>query len=310
LHVATEYGGAYGDQPWHDAQPQYPGQPTPGDGPPEYGDGPAEYGDGPAGYQTPPPGSRPRRRRPGTTAIASIALVLGLIGLAVSLFGVITQILPRQFTAGQQREIVNWEFGRNWRTLRAGAIFPASVSYTPPAVLDNNGSAPPLSARRVGVARQASCRAATDAAAATVLVRNGCSAVLRATYTDGTSSYVVTVGVAVLPSTAQADRAVRELGGVHDAGGIVPGVHAVPFKNTPSAWFTDARRQLSGSIWAGTYVALYTVGYADSRPREPVSADHYAEGAMTSVGRAVARAALAGVAPAVPTPHCPGTPGC
>jgi hypothetical protein len=304
LHVATEYGGAYGDQPWHDAQPQYQGQPTPGDGPPE-------YGDGLAGYQTPPPGSRPRRRRPGTTAIASIALGLGLIGLAVSLFGVITQILPRQFTAGQQREIVNWEFGRSWRTLRAGAIFPASVSYTPPAVLDNNGSSPTLSARRVGVARQASCRSATDAAAAAVLARNGCSAVLRATYTDGTSSYVVTVGVAVLPSTARAETTAKELGDAHGVGGIAPGVHAVLFKDTPAGWFTDARRQLSGSTWiGGTYVALYTVGYADSRPREPVSADRYAEGEMTSVGRAVARAALAGVAPAVPTPHCPGTPGC
>ena len=30
------------------------------------------------------------------------------------------------------------------------------------------------------------------------------------------------------------------------------------------------RRQLSGSARAGTYVALYTVGYADTRPREPV----------------------------------------
>jgi hypothetical protein len=142
LHVATEYGGAYGEQPWRDAQPQHPGQP---------GDGPPDYGDGAAGYQ-PPPGLRPRRRRPATTAIAGIALVLGLIGLAVSLFGLVTQVMPRQFTAGQQREIVNWESGRNWRTLAAGKIFPASVSYTPPTVLDT-GSLPALSARRLGIGR-------------------------------------------------------------------------------------------------------------------------------------------------------------
>jgi hypothetical protein len=249
------------------------------------------------------------RRRPATTAIAGIALALGLIGLAVSLFGVITQVMPRQFTAGQQREIVNWESGRNWRTQGAGTIFPASVSYTPPAVLDT-GSLTALSARRIGIARQASCRAATDATAATVLVRNGCSAVLRATYTDGTGSYVVTVGVAVLPSAAQADRTVKELGRLADVGGITPGVRAVLFKNTPAGWFTDARRQLSGSTWAGPYVALYAVGYADSRPWEPVSADHYAQTEMTSVGTGVAKAVLAGVDPSVPAPHCPGTPGC
>ena len=298
--MATGYGGTYGDQPWRDAQPQYPGQPTDGDEPPPP-EGPPSEG--------PPPGPRPRRRRPASTAIAGIALVLGLIGLAVSLFGVSTQLLPRRFTADQQREIVNWEFGREWRVLPAGGIFPTSVSYAPPEVLD--GSSPPaLTAGRIGIARPATCQSAVDPAAAAVLVGNGCSTVLRATYTDGTKSYVVTVGVAVLPSTAQAATTVRELGHAALTGGIAPGVRAVAFKGTPAAWFTDQRRQLSGSIWAGTYVALYAVGYADSRPWEPVSGDTYADGEMTSVGLGVARAVLAAVAPPVPTPHCPGTPGC
>ena len=148
--MATEYG-AYGDPPWRDAQPQYPGQPR--------------HGDGPPAYEAPPPGSRPRRRPPASTAIAGIALALGLIGLIVSIFGVATQVLPRRFTAGQQREIINWEFGRNWRALPAGAIFPTSVSYAPPEVLD--GSSPPaLTAGRIGIARPAACQSATDPAAA------------------------------------------------------------------------------------------------------------------------------------------------
>jgi hypothetical protein len=327
--VATEYG-AYGDQPWRDAQPQYPGQPRHGDGPPRHAARPPESRPSesrPSESRPPelrppesrppesrPPESRPpragrRRRGPASTAIAGIALALGLIGLVFSLFGVATQLLPRRFTAVQQREIVNWEFGRKWRVLSAGAIFPTSVNYAPPTVLD--GSAPlTLTAGRIGIARQAGCRAATDPAAAAVLVRNGCSAVLRATYLDGTKSYVVTVGVAVLPSTAQAATAVTELGRAADVGGIAPGVGAVAFKNTPAAWFTNQRRQLSGSVWAGTYVALYTVGYADSRPREPVSGDSYADHEMTGMGLGVARAVLAAVAPQVPTPHCPGTPGC
>ena len=121
--MATEYG-AYGDQPWRDAEPQYPGQPPRGDGPPRY-----------------ERASRPRRGRtgrpPASTAIAATALVLGLIGLVVSAFGVATELMPRTFTAGQQRQITDWEYGRSWRALSAGQIFPTSVSYPPPAVLDD-----------------------------------------------------------------------------------------------------------------------------------------------------------------------------
>jgi hypothetical protein len=300
LHVATEYG-AYGD-PWRDAEPQYPGQPASGGGP-----GQPAPGGGPSRYEPQPPG-RHRHRSAGSTAIAVTALVLGLVGLVISLIGVATELMPRTFTAGQQRQITDWEYGRNWRTLPAGQIFPASVSYQPPAVLD--GSSLLLTARRIGIARQSSCEAVTDAAAAAVLDRNGCSAMLRATYTDGTDSYVVTVGVAVLPTTAQAEAADTELSNAAQAGGISPGVAALSFKNTPAAWFTDERRQLTGVARAGTYLALYTVGYADSRPREPVSGDKYADGEMTTLGGGVAQAVLTEVGAPQPAPHCPGTPGC
>ena len=246
LHVATEYG-AYGDQPWRDAEPQYPGQPYRGSEPPRY---------------EPPPPSRSRRRSPARTAIALGALALGLIGLVTSLIGMATELMPRTFTAGQQRQITDWEYGRAWRTLPVGQIFPSSVAYQAPAALDDSSLT--LTARRIGVARQSTCRAVTDAAAAAVLARNGCSAMLRATYADGTDSYVVTVGVAVLPSTAQAYAAYAELSKASPVGGIVPGVHPVAFKGTAAAEFTDQRRQLTGSAPAGTYVALYAVGYADA----------------------------------------------
>ena len=247
-------------------------------------------------------------RSPASTAIAATALVLGLIGLVISLFGVATELMPRTFTAGQQRQITDWEYGRSWRALSAGQIFPASVSYQAPAVLDDSSLL--LTARRIGVARQSGCGAVTDPAAARVLARNGCSAMLRATYADGTDSYVVTVGVAVLPSTTQAAAADTELSAAATVAGIQPGVDALAFAGTPAAMFTDQRRQLSGFLRAGTYVALYTVGYADSRPREPVSGDSYADGEMTAVGSGVAQAALAEVGAPQPAPHCPGTPGC
>ena len=295
--MATEYG-AYGEHPWRDAEPQYPGQPARGDGPPPGG----------AGQPEPQPPGRHRHGSPASTAIAAGALVLGLIGLVISAIGVTTELMPRIFTAGQQRQITDWEYGRSWRALSAGQIFPASVGYQAPAVLDD--SALLMTARRIGVARQSDCGAVTDPAAARVLARNGCSAMLRATYADGTDSYVVTVGVAVLPSTTQAAAAETELSGAATVAGIQPGVDALAFAGTPAAMFTDQRRQLSGFLRAGTYVALYAVGYADTRPWEPVSSDNYADGEMTAVGDGVAQAALAEVGAPQPAPHCPGTPGC
>jgi hypothetical protein len=297
LHVATDYGGTYGDPPWHGvqppstAQPPYPDQRGYGAGPP--GGGPAEW----------------QRRSRTSFVVAITALVLGAAGLAVSLFGVATQLLPRQFTAAQQRQITNWEYAKRWRELPANVIFPASASYAPSAALDDDPSLA-LGVRRIGIARRATCRAATDAAASAVLDRDGCRDVLRATYADGTDSYVVTVGVAVLPGTTQAGTAAKSLGNAADVDGILPGVHAVPFKNTPAAWFTDQRRQLSGVIWAGTYVVLYTAGYADSRPREPVSGDTYGDAEMTRAASGVARSVLSVLAAHVPSPSCPGTPGC
>jgi hypothetical protein len=296
--VGTEYGGAYGDGPRHAAQPPYHGdQDYPG--PPAY-----------PPYEPEPP--RWRRRgggRGGRSRIAVAALVIGLAGLAVSLYGVGTQLMPRRFSATQQRQITNWESGKRWRELPAGTIFPAQVKYKPPVALDDDPSLT-LAAHRVGIARQASCKSGADRAAAAVLDRNGCSAMLRATYVDTTDSYVVTVGAAVMPGAAQAKDAARELAGAGGAGGTAPGVDALAFKNTAAAWFTDQRRQLSGSLAAGDYVILYTVGYADRRPHEPVSGDSYQDAEMTDAGQSVAGAVLSVLGAPVRPARCPGTPGC
>jgi hypothetical protein len=214
--------------------------------------------------------------------------------------------MPRKFTASQKQQISDWEFGKRWRDLTAGAIFPASVSYPAPNALSDDPSLT-LSAYRVGVAKQASCAAATDPAAAAVLDRDGCAAMLRATYVDSTDSYVVTVGAAVLPgaaSAASAAQAIKGVGAGHAA------VQTVPVKNTAAAAFSDQRRQLSGVVSAGTYVVLYTVGYADTRPKEPVTGDRYTDAEMTTTATGVAHGVLSVLAAPVPPPGCPGTPGC
>src|SRR6201999_4660846 len=92
---------------------------------------------------------------------------------------------------------------------------------------------------------------------------------------------------------ATAARPIKKTGGARSA------VHTVPVKGTPAAAFTDKRRQLSGVVSAGTYVVLYTVGYTDTRPHEPVTRDGYTDAEMTTVGKGVARGAPSGLGAAV-----------
>ena len=278
--MATEYGG----RPWRHAAPSYGGQP-------------------------------PNRARRGSQRwfAAVAALVLGVAGLAVALTGMAFQLLPRQFSAEQQRQITDWEVGKRWRTMPAGTIFPASLHYELHYELSSALGGDlnlQLTADRIGIASQASCAAATDpAAVGAALARNGCEAMLRATYVDGTDTYVITVGVAAMPGSAQVNAAKRELAGVV-GGSNGAGVRTVPVAGSPAAAFTDARRQLSASMAAGPYLVFYTIGYTDDRPRQPVTADNYGDAEMTAAGAGVAQAVASEVGKSVPPPTCPGTPGC
>ena len=141
-----------------------------------------------------------------------------------------------------------------------------------------------------------------------VLARHGCEAMLRATYVDGTDSYVITVGVAAMPGSAQVNAAKRELAGVV-GGSNGAGVRTVPVAGSPAALFTDSRRQLSGSVSAGPYLVFYAIGYTDGRPSEPVSADSYADAEMTCAGAGVAQAVASEVGKSVPPPTLPRDAG-
>ena len=261
-------------------------------------------------HGTEPRGGRRRR------LAALAALVLGVAGFAAAMTGTAVRLLPRQFTAGQQRQIMAWEVSGRWRTLTAGQIFPASVGYQLSATVLEDTTPLGLRALRVAIAPQANCAAGvTSTAAAQVLRRSGCEAVLRATYTDATKTYVMTVGVAVLPSTAAAEAADAglsrpRLAAAHDDGQsqLAAGVLAARFRGDAGRY--DFSRQISASFTAGPYVIMYAAGYADNRPRVQVSDDSYADAEMTSMARGVANevAATLGTPPA--RPHCPGAPGC
>ncbi len=273
------------------------------------------YADGTDGDGRSHGGSAGRGRR----AAAVLALILGLAGFAVSAIGVAIQVLPRHFTASQQRQIEAWEVMRRWQTMPAGQIFPASVSYqlSPQTLQD----AVPLGlyALRVSIAPQeADCaKAVTSAAAGAVLRKNGCEAVLRATYVDATRSFVMTVGVAVLPNTAAAASADSgltppRLAAAHQAGhgGQLPaGVLVVRFRGAAAGLY-DYNRQISKSFTAGPYVVMFAVGYSDSRPRVPVSRDSYSDAEMTSMAVGVAQSVGRTLAASPAPPRCPGAPGC
>lgn len=250
----------------------------------------------------PAPGRRGLRR-----GLTLVALVLGTLGLAASAAGVSAQLLPRKFTVAQQRAIMAWETAGRWRTMSAGQIFPATVAYQLAGDAFESGTQLSLTAHLVGIARQATCQAASDPAAAAVLSADRCAAVLRATYADQTDSMLVTVGVAVMPGNATAKAVAGRLSAGQQPH---PGIRTVPFRDTLARAFGDPQRQLSWATSAGPYVIMSTAGYADGRPREQVSSDPYASREMTSFANGVARAVGGRLNAPPKAPRCPGAPGC
>jgi hypothetical protein len=242
-------------------------------------------------------------------AIQVAGVILGLCGLAVSGLGLVRQIMPRRFTLAQQRQIESWEVARRWRALPEGRIFPADIRYTLPGAAFPPARGLPLTARRLGVVRQAGCAQGAGPAAARILKSYGCSEMLRATYADSTGSMIVTVGVAVLADSAAAAAADERL--VSDRHGGQPDtVRPAPVSGTLAAHFSSSQRQLSWDAHAGPYVILATAGYADGRPRVRVNADSYLRYEMSSLDGGLGGAVenVLGQEPSVPT--CPGAPGC
>jgi hypothetical protein len=262
-------------------------------------------------------GDRPRRGARGRRAAALIAVALGLAGFVISATGMATQLLPRQFSPAQQLQIENWEIAGRWQQLTAGQIFPASVGYQLSAAVLQDAAPLNLKALRVAIAPQSGCGAGvTTSAAAAVLRHDGCQAVLRATYVDPTLSYVMTVGVAVLPSDAAAAQVGQRLSqprltAAHNTqtGRLAAGILVVRYRGTAAAMY-DYSRQISASFADGPYLVMYAAGYADSRPRVPVASDRYSYAEMTSLADGVAQSVADTLAAQPARPHCPGAPGC
>jgi hypothetical protein len=234
-------------------------------------------------------------------------LVVALTGVAVAGVGAARQFLPRTFSPQQRRQILAWEVGARWRDWPAGRIFPATVGYQVPGMAFGGGAGLSLVAHRVGIAPQAGCRTAAGGVTGQVLARQGCLAMLRATYDDASQSLATTVGIAVLPS----GRAARDSAHAIDSlSGPGLAVRAVPFRRSAAAGLRDQPGQPSWHRVAGQYLVIATVGFTDGRPWLPASHDNYTQTEMLSLASGVGRAIAGRLGAFPPQPHCPGSPGC
>jgi len=224
--------------------------------------------------------------------------------------------MPRRFTPAQQSRIEAWDVAQRWRTTPKTKLFPARAHYQLAGWAIGSSGALHLTARRLEIARQATCVSAAGAnqTIRALLERDGCQALLRATYTDATSSIVLTVGVAVLGSENSALTAAHFLaGGTAEGQGAVSRhlvLRPVPVPGTPAAAFGARQRQLAWVVGAGSYLVLATAGFADGRPKVPVGTDSYTYQEMTSLARGVAVDIATPLGARPPVPKCPGEPGC
>ncbi|MER6949792.1 hypothetical protein ABT294_37835 [Nonomuraea sp. NPDC000554] len=184
-------------------------------------------------------------------AVSAVVVLLGTVGL-------FQETRARPLTPDEQNRYKQEEIARRWQAWPASGVFPDEVKYVG---LDRAQQY----ARRVGIAPETECGKAVDSAVAGVLAEHGCVTVLRATYVDQTSTFVITVGVAVLKDEQSRVSATEQLG-QDDRVGVLP----VSFPGTVTERFGVEQRQRTGWVGAGPYIVFSTAGYADGRTRAAI----------------------------------------
>jgi hypothetical protein len=158
-------------------------------------------------------------------------------------------------TAAQRSAAEAAAVAGRWQSWSAGRIFPAGLGYRTSLQTQET-------ARRAGVAPATSCAAGLDPAARHLAARDGCRAVLRATYVDELQGVVYTIGVLAFSS---GPRAAAFLRGLPPDRARLTGLRARAFPGTASAAFSDGARQASAARQQGPYVVLAVAGYTDGR---------------------------------------------
>lgn len=201
-----------------------------------------------------------RTRHPARTASAAVCVVLGL-GL---IGGAATGAWLTSDSSADATAHSAYTVGRSaWHSVPVDTLFPRT--------LKGEGAGPGGADRvwtRIAVAPDSGCRAALDPLLARTLGPVGCERLLRATYTDATSSSVTTVGVIFTEGDAAAMRALnsrftgQHLGRRTD---LMPRTY--PVEGTAAAGFGD-RQRASWTVHVLTEVPVVVFavsGFADGR---------------------------------------------
>ncbi|MGW0484682.1 hypothetical protein [Nonomuraea sp. NPDC003214] len=144
-----------------------------------------------------------------------------------------------------------------WRSWPVTRVFPPAVAGTSP-------SGARVTYVLTGVAPEAPCPAAFQPGA--VLALPACVTALRATYADSTSTFVATVGIAVL--ARQRDPIATAASAV--LGQRPPTVRPVAFPGGPAERFGE-RQYFTGTLISTheRYLVATAAGHADGRPYRP-----------------------------------------
>lgn len=214
----------------------------------------------------PLPEPRPWHERRTLWLVVAVVTAVGYLAVGIIATGRVYWEFHRKPTKWELYRAATAEVRDRWRTWPAERIFPDSVPYT-----SEQGGVE--HAKRVGIAPETACRTGIDPAPASVLLRHGCRALLRATYVDQLQGVVLTVGVVALSSEHVA-AVTREALVPPDP--TVPGafLHALAFPKTVAARFDDAARQFVSAGQSGPYLVLTVAGQTDGRPGAAVRKKH------------------------------------
>jgi hypothetical protein len=164
--------------------------------------------------------------------------------------------ITRKPTAAQRAAAAATAVADRWRTMAAGQIFPATLSYSTALLTTETAS-------RTGIAPGSRCASALAASVAQLAGRDRCQAGLRATYLDQLQGVLYTVGVLAFPSAHLASSFAAGLpASVSDLIALRP----LALPGTGSALFSPDARQAGTVRQRGPYVVLTVAGYADGEP--------------------------------------------
>ncbi|MER6142908.1 hypothetical protein ABT174_23160 [Streptomyces sparsogenes] len=198
------------------------------------------------------------RRSPGRVAAAAACLVLGLglLGGAAAGSWLTGDSGPRP-AAGD-----GYARARTaWHSVPVDDLFPRTLRGHGPGGADRTWT-------RIAVAPDSSCGGAFDPLLAKALSPVGCKRLLRATYTDATSTSVTTVGLLVAKAGPGAMRGLSErfdTEGLDERADLMPRPYAA--KGTAAANFGDAQRaSWRIKVLTDAPAVVYAVtGFADGR---------------------------------------------